>query len=233
MKNFTIIIPIYNESESIFKLIEEINIEFKSFKPELIIVNDGSTDNFLKNKNRIKYKKFKIINHKKNFGKCKAMYSGVKNAKNRYICIIDGDGQNPPHEAKKLMKFWNNLNLNEKSFGLVCGNRINRQDTVLKKISSRIANKVRRFILKDECNDTACALKVFSKNDYIKLEYFVNMHRFLPALFKMHSGVIFNVPVLDRKRTRGVSKYSFNNRFWVGILDLIRVWLMIFKRRKV
>ena len=58
------------------------------------------------------------------------------------------------------------------------------------------------------------------------------MHRFLPALFKINSGKIFNVLVEDRKRTKGISKYSFHNRFWIGILDLINVWLMVLKRRK-
>ena len=87
-------------------------------------------------------------------------------------------------------------------------------------------------MLDDDCDDTACALKVFSKDDYLKLKYFRNMHRFLPALFKINSGKIFNVPVDDRKRTKGISKYSFHNRFWIGILDLINVWLMILKRRK-
>ena len=213
MKNFTIIIPIFNESDSIFELVEELTKEFKKLKPQLIIVNDGSTDDFLKKKDKIRYKPFKLISHTNNYGKCKAM--------------------NPPYEAKKLMKYWNNLSEKQKKFGLICGNRVNRQDTTIKKISSIIANKVRRFILKDDCNDTACALKVFSKNDYLKLDYFLNMHRFLPALFKMNSGEIYNVPVADRKRERGVSKYSFNNRFWIGVSDLIKVRLMILKRRKI
>ena len=59
------------------------------------------------------------------------------------------------------------------------------------------------------------------------------MHRFLPALFKINSGKIFNVPVDDRKRTKGISKYSFHNRFWIGILDLINVWLMVLKGEKM
>lgn len=233
MKNFTIIIPIFNESDSIFRLVDEITKEFKKIKPQLIIVNDGSTDDFLKKKDQIRYKPFKLITHTHNCGKCKAMYSGIKSAKNKNICIIDGDGQNPPYEAKKLMKYWNKLSKKQKKFGLICGNRINRQDTIIKRASSKVANKIRRFILNDECNDTACALKVFSRDDYLKLDYFLNMHRFLPALFKMNSGEIHNVSVTDRKRERGVSKYSFNNRFWIGVSDLIKVRLMILKRRKI
>ena len=63
----------------------------------------------------------------------------------------------------------------------------------------------------DDCNDTACALKVFNKKDYLKIDYFKNMHRFLPALFKMNNGRIFNVLVDDRRRFAGVSKFNFNN----------------------
>lgn len=232
MKNFTIIIPIFNEIDSIFNLVDEIKMEFKGQQPEIIIVDDGSTDNFAIKKIKFKNNSPRIIHHKRNMGKCKAMLTGVQNAEKKNICIIDGDGQNPPYEAKKLMMFWENINKSEKQFALVCGNRIKRQDTMSKKISSKIANKIRKIMLDDDCNDTACALKVFSKNDYLKLNYFTNMHRFLPALFKINSGKIFNVPVDDRKRIEGISKYSFHNRFWVGILDLINVWLMILKRRR-
>lgn len=130
------------------------------------------------------------------------------------------------------MSFWTNLNESEKKFALVCGNRIKRQDSISKKVSSKVANKIRKIMLDDDCNDTACALKVFSKQDYLRLNYFTNMHRFLPALFKINSGKIFNIPIDDRKRNKGISKYSFHNRFWVGILDLLRVWLMVLKRRR-
>ena len=78
-----------------------------------------------------------------------------------------------------------NINKTEKQFALVCGNRIKRQDSMTKKISSKVANKIRKIMLDDDCDDTACALKVFSKDDYLKLKYFRNMHRFLPALLKL------------------------------------------------
>ncbi|MEE2695265.1 MAG: glycosyltransferase [Pseudomonadota bacterium] len=231
MKKFTIIIPIYNESESIFKLINELIKEFKNNLPEILVINDGSTDDFIPKKKKIREKEVSVLTHTRNLGKCKAILTGVLEAKNNTICVIDGDGQNPPYEIKNLIKFWDRLPIPKKKFGLVCGNRIKRQDTILKKVSSKIANRIRRFILDDDCNDTACALKVFFKSDYVKIQYFKNMHRFLPALFKMNGGIIYNIPVDDRPRNAGVSKYSFNNRFWVGITDLIKVWFLK-KRRK-
>ncbi len=231
MNNFTIIIPIYNESDSIFTLINEIKREFRGELPEIIVVDDGSTDNFSSQKKKIA-RSIKILSHKNNLGKCMAMLTGVKAAKNKIICVIDGDGQNPPYEIKRMIQYWHQVPKDWKDFVLICGNRKNRQDTALKRISSKVANTVRKFILNDDCNDTACALKVFNKKDYLKINYFKNMHRFLPALFKMNEGRIFNVLVDDRKRFAGISKFNFNNRFWIGISDLFKVWLLINKRRK-
>ena len=224
MKNFSIIIPIYNEAESIFKLINEIEAEFKPKVPEILIIDDGSTDKVMQQLINLKKKFLLVFRHRSNLGKCKAMETGIKKAKNNLICIMDGDGQNPPYEAKNLIKFTNKLKLKNKF--LVCGNRKKRQDSFNKKISSRIANKVRRFILNDDCNDTACALKVFNRKDYTKIKYFKNMHRYLPALFKMNKCKIYNVMVDDRKREGGQSKYTFNNRFWIGVIDLIKVWIL-------
>ncbi len=231
MKKFTIIIPIFNEVDSIFDLLDEINEEFSGYSHEILLVDDGSTDGF-QEKFKFSNTEARLIVHKKNLGKCRAMETGVKNAKNSIICVMDGDGQNAPTEARKLLNIWINIPNNKNSFALVCGNRVKRKDTFLKKISSRVANNIRMMILKDECNDTACALKVFSKFDYLKIPYIRNMHRFLPALFKMNKGKIFNVPVLDRKRFAGVSKFNFNNRFWIGIVDLIKIWALINKKKE-
>ena len=142
---------------------------------------------------------------------------------------MDGDGQNPPYEVKKMIAFWHNLSQKEQDNSLICGNRKIRKDTLIKRLCSKVANSIRKFLLKDDCNDTACALKIFNRSDYLKIKYFRNMHRFLPALFKMHNCKIFNVQVDDRLRYSGVSKYSFNNRFWVGIIDLIKVYFLIKK----
>ena len=93
MKKFTVIIPIYNEIDSIFNLLDEIKREFRGQLPEIIIVDDGSTDKFAEKKIEFKKNNPKIIHHKKNLGKCRAMLTGVKNAKKNNICIIDGEAE--------------------------------------------------------------------------------------------------------------------------------------------
>lgn len=228
-QKFTIIIPIYNENESIFKLIKEINLELEN--QEIIIIDDGSTDDFFKNFSNLTFSKnISVQKHKKNLGKCAAMLTGIKKAKNQLIVCIDGDGQNPPSEIKKLINSWYDSKNLSHEFLLICGERIKRKDNFLKKISSKFANKFRKFLLNDQCNDTACALKVFNRRDYLSIGYFKNMHRFLPALFIMKRGKVINVPVKDRPRLSGKSKFNFHNRFWIGIIDLVKVWILINKK---
>ena len=231
MNNFSIIIPIFNESECVFMLVDEIQKEFGLQKPEIVIVDDGSNDDFRKKENLLTQKKINVFYHSQNLGKSKAMETGIRKSKNDLICVMDGDGQNPPYEIKKFIDMWKKLSKTDKIYGLICGNRIHRKDTLLKKFSSLIANKLRKLLLNDDCDDTACAFKLFRRQDYLKIKYFKNMHRFLPALFKMHGGKIFNIMVNDRKRFGGKSKFNFNNRFWIGIIDLAKVWILIHKRR--
>ena len=231
-KKFTIIIPIYNEIDAIFPLLDELIEEFKSEKPEIIVVDDGSTDNFLNKFKKIKKIKNIILKkHTENLGKCAAMMTGAKSAKNELLVFMDGDGQNPPSEVRKLVNKWLELKKEDRRSLLICGNRIKRKDNFVKRVSSKFANSLRKQILNDNCNDTACALKALEKKDYINLEYFRNMHRFLPALFILRDIKVINIPVVDRPRILGKSKFNFHNRFWVGMIDLIKVWNLIRKGR--
>ena len=233
-KKFTIIIPIYNEIDAIFPLLDELIEEFKSEKPEIIVVDDGSTDDFLKKFKKIKKIKNIILKkHTKNQGKCVAMMTGAKSAKNELLVFMDGDGQNPPSEVRKLVDKWLELKKKDGRSLIVCGNRIKRKDNFVKRASSKFANSLRKKILNDNCNDTACALKALEKKDYINLEYFRNMHRFLPALFILRDIKVINIPVVDRPRILGKSKFNFHNRFWVGMIDLIKVWNLIRKGREL
>ena len=106
---------------------------------------------------------------------------------------------------------------------LVGGIRINRQDNTIKIISSKIANYIRKMILKDNCKDTGCSLKVFNKKIFLTFPYFDGIHRFLPALFIGFGYKTFFIDVNHRKRKYGVSKYGTINRLFKGIRDLYKV----------
>ncbi len=230
MDNFSIIIPIFNEGKNIEKLLIEIYENLYNFNNfEVIVVNDGSTDDTklilkkLKDKHQIN-----IIDLNKNYGQSFAIREGVLKAKNNIIITIDGDGQNNPADIKKLLLFF----INEKIFSLVGGIRIKRKDSLIKIFSSKIANFIRNLILKDECPDTGCSLKVFDKNIFLSFPFFDGMHRFLPALFKGFGKKNHFIYVDHRSREFGISKYDTFRRGIRGIRDLIKVVKIIKKFKR-
>ena len=225
INNISIIIPIYNEIDNIILLIKEIKEKLSnSITYEIIIVNDGSTDETKYKLSQISKKNSNIlvINHKKNYGQSIGIRTGIINSKFDIIVTLDGDGQNDPDNILKLVKRFNQ----KKSFTMVIGNRVTRNDSFSRKLASRLAFKIRKTILKDDTPDTGCAIKVFNKQDFLQLPFFNHIHRFLPYLFKVHKGNVISIPVNHRPRIRGVSKYSNFQRLLVGINDILGViWI--------
>ena len=226
-KEFSIIIPIYNEAENILILLDEIKDSIKSYKNyEIIVINDSSTDNTLDllSKN-IQNSSIHIFNNKKNYGQSYSIHKGIQLAKSNTIVTIDGDGQNDPKDIEKLL----NIYREKKDVKLVGGIRNKRKDTILKILSSKIANSLRSFILKDNCPDTGCALKVFDKKIFLEFIYFDGIHRFLPALFNGYKYKTIFINVNHRNRKYGFSKYGTIKRALKGIIDIIRVIKLINK----
>tara|TARA_X000000950_G_C13850516_1_gene634299 strand:- start:992 stop:1693 length:702 start_codon:yes stop_codon:yes gene_type:complete len=222
--NFTIVVPLYNEAENVENLINEIYFVFKDYKPieyEIILVNDASNDNTSEILNSLekKYQNLKTINNKKNVGQSFSLIKGIKSSKFNTIVTLDGDCQNNPADIPKLLKKYNSDN----DIGLVGGLRLKRKDKIIKKISSKIANKVRKIILNDKCDDTGCSLKVFDKKIFIKLPEFEGLHRFMPALFSGYGCKTFFIPVDHRARLFGKSNYGTFGRLYRGVIDIIRV----------
>ena len=150
-KNFSIVIPVYNEEANIINLYNEILRSISDeYLYEICIINDGSTDNSFKLLKNLKKHNIKIINNNKNFGQSYSIFVGVKYAKYNTIVTLDGDGQNPPSEIIKLLKVFS---LNKEEV-LVGGIRNKRNDSIQKVYASKIANSFRSFILKDNCKDT-------------------------------------------------------------------------------
>ena len=225
INNISIVIPVLNEERNIINLITEIkkNLE-KKIKYEIIIVDDGSSDNtynvllkYIK-----KNKKVLVFKHKKNYGQSVSLRTGIMQTSSNYIVTLDGDGQNDPRDILKLLKNFET----DKEFMMVIGNRVKRIDNFARRLASRTAFKIRKFILKDETPDTGCAIKVFKKEDFLKLPFFNHIHRFLPFLFNSFKGKVISIQVNHRARINGYSKYSNFQRFLVGISDIFGViWL--------
>ncbi|MBX3457566.1 MAG: glycosyltransferase family 2 protein [Candidatus Paracaedibacteraceae bacterium] len=220
----SVVIPFYNEQGNITPLIEEVVYALKTIEHwQVILVNDGSTDQTaqeIENSCRL-YPNCSPVHHVKNEGQSSALYTGIQQADFDWIITLDGDGQNNPGDIPDLITALGNHNHH-----VVFGNRIKRKDSLIKKISSRLANYIRILVLDDRCLDTGCSLKLFPKSIFLSLPRFNHLHRFLPALFQFAGYTIINVPVSHRPRIRGRSKYGFWGRLWVGIFDLIGVyWL--------
>lgn len=219
MKNFSIVIPVFNEALNIVPLLNLINDNLKNFKKEIIVVNDCSTDQTLLELKNIQNKFFKIINHHKNLGQSQAIRTGVLNSKFKTIVTIDGDGQNDPRDIEKLV----NLYFNYEDIKLVAGIRLKRKDNLIKIVSSKIANKIRMAILKDNCPDTGCSLKVFDKEIFLTFPFFNGIHRFLPALFIGYGFKTEYLSVSHNPRMNGISKYGTIDRMFRGIRDIFKV----------
>ena len=221
VSNFSIVIPLYNESTSIEKLVPEIFQSLTKYnKYELILVNDGSNDNTLEVLERIK-KKYSVVlvNNETNKGQSYSIWNGIKKSNYNTIVTLDGDGQNNPKDIPRLL----DLYFSKETYSLIGGIRKNRKDNLLKLISSKIANQFRSLILKDDCVDTGCSLKVFDREIFLTFPYFDGLHRFLPALFKGFGKNTLFIDVGHRPRIAGISKYGTLDRLFKGILDIIRV----------
>ncbi len=226
--DLSVVIPVHNEEESIGNLIDEItNALSEKYQHEIIVVDDGSTDNTLDVLLKIKQNlpTLRVVKHLKNSGQSTAVRTSVQYAKSAWIATLDGDGQNDPADIPNLYNELTN-NQNSDPWLVVAGYRKKRKDTWLKRISSKYANGIRDKLLRDGTPDTGCGLKVFSRDSFLALPYFDHMHRYIPALFQRQGGRVVSVEVNHRHRMQGTSKYGFHNRLWVGIVDILGVrWL--------
>jgi len=223
MISFSIVIPVFNESENIINLIKEITEVLKSkiCNYEIIIVDDCSTDttHLLIEEITKKNNFIRLLKNNSNKGQSYSIYKGIGVSKYKNIITLDGDGQNDPSDILKILNVYeSNISLD-----LVGGLRINRKDNLTKIISSKIANTIRKRILKDNCDDTGCSLKFFKKDIFLTFPFFDGIHRFIPALFSAYGSATEFIPVNHRKRNFGKSNYGTLNRMFNGIRDIYKV----------
>jgi dolichol-phosphate mannosyltransferase len=224
----SVVIPVFNEQENIGPLLDEIG---RSIDPgvryEIIVVDDGSTDATADTLAKLlpEHPRLRVIRHRMRRGQSAALMTGVAAARSPWVVTLDGDGQNDPRDIPRLLSECHEGGF-IKQDRLITGLRRQRNDNIIRRASSRIANTVRACLLRDDCPDTGCGLKLFPRDVFLALPRFDHMHRFLPALFRSHGCRVISVDVNHRPRLRGVSKYGVFNRLWVGIVDLMGVmWL--------
>ncbi|MBF0374212.1 MAG: glycosyltransferase family 2 protein [Alphaproteobacteria bacterium] len=224
-----VVVPVKNEADNILPLIGEIHQALDGVAVfEVIYVDDGSDD---QTPSRLieagrAFPRLRVLRHRKSCGQSQAVATGVRHARAPLIATLDGDGQNDPADIPALLAMMRKAADAERDRLMIAGHRRKRQDTGLRRLSSRVANGVRAGLLGDDTPDSGCGLKLFSKQAFLDMPRFDHMHRFLPALMLRQGGRVVSVAVNHRQRERGVSKYGVWNRLWVGIVDLFGVmWL--------
>lgn len=224
---YSVVIPLKNEEGNIADLIHELEPVMRSTgKPwELICIDDGSTDSTLTILTGLAETRpyLRILAFDRNYGQSSAFDAGFKSARGEWVITLDGDRQNDPADIPKLIA------ATERS-DLVCGYRLDRRDPWHKKATSRIANFIRGRFCRDQIRDTGCSLKVYRTTSLRHIKMYQGMHRFLPALFKIEGYRVSEVPVNHRERIKGKTKYTFFNRSFNTIADMLAVRWM-WKRR--
>lgn len=221
----SVIVPVHNEEGNVERLAREIAAAFDGQPYEMIFVDDASRDGTLATLVALKadLPALRVIRHANNAGQSRALRSGAEAARGAIMVTLDGDGQNDPADAPRLVEI---LKAGMPELGLVGGLRTKRQDTWARRYASKFGNAVRRAILNDNTSDTGCGLKAMPLKLFLALPYFDHMHRYLPALtHRMGLKTAFS-PVNHRSRESGVSKYTNLERLWASIWDMAGVlWL--------
>lgn len=215
----SIIIPAYNEEDNIEPVYRELkSVLSETGHPyEILFIDDGSTDQtFQKMKSiQIMDDSVRIIKFRKNFGQSAALQAGFDFATGTIIITMDSDLQNDPHDIPALI-----TKMEQEDFDVVCGWRYNRQDSAFKKLFSKMANSLRKFLTKETIHDSGCTLRSYKKECVEDLELYGELHRYIPAVLQWKGYRVGELKVNHRERTHGLSKYTWK-RLTKGFLDLI------------
>lgn len=225
-KDLSIVIPLFNEEESLPELIEWIErvVGEEGWSHEIIMVDDGSTDGSWKKIGELseKYPVIRGISFRRNYGKSAALYCGFKQAEGRVVVTMDADLQDSPEEIPEMYRM-----ITEEGYDVVSGWKQHRQDNKLtKNLPSRLYNATARKITGIKLHDMNCGLKAYSNEVVKNIEVYGEMHRYIPYLAK-NAGFtkIGEKPVHHQKRKYGKSKFGME-RFVNGFLDLLSLWFL-------
>jgi len=221
--DLSIVLPAYNERDSLPLLIAELHEALRTTgrSYEIVIVDDGSTDgtgDVIRAAARESPTVTGVV-FEKNAGQSAALAAGFRFARGGILITMDADGQNDPRDIPALLAALEGADV-------VSGIRVDRADGWRRRVSSSIANAVRRSVVGDHVTDTGCSLKAYRRSAVEGIPFFVGAHRFLAGICEMRGARMVQVPVRHRPRLRGRSKYGVGNRLFRGIRDLFGVrWL--------
>lgn len=216
----SIVIPAYNERDSLPALLDEIaelnpgSVEIL----EVLVVDDGSTDGSDEVLAGRAHSWLRVIRHPRNLGQTAALASGFAEARGDLVATLDADLQNDPADIPRLVDV-----MRESGADMVTGVRVGRRDTLWKRVQSRIGNLVRDWITGDRVTDTGCTLRLAKREVVDGLLEFDGSHRFIPTLAKMRGARVVEAPVRHRARRFGTSKYGVWNRAATGLAACVRV----------
>ena len=218
----SLIVPAKDEAENLPLLHERICAALAPREDwELVLVDDGSADGTASVIRALAERDSRVggVFLARNFGQTAGLVAGLSEARGELVVTLDADLQNDPADIPRLIAA---LDVHD----AVVGYRIRRNDSFVRRASSRIANAVRNRISGDSIRDTGCSLKVFRTRVLRELPWFEGMHRFLPTLVRYRGGSVIELPVAHHPRRAGQSKYGIRNRAWRAFLDLLAVrWM--------
>lgn len=212
----TVIIPVYNEEDNLERVYQQMNdyLLIAREKTKILFVNDGSKDGSLDKIREIcsRSEAFTFISFNQNCGLSAAIKAGFDYSDTLWTGYIDADLQTSPHDFNLLFD-------QAADYDLVTGVRQNRKDSVVKNLSSLIANGIRRAFTHDGMDDTGCPLKIIRTDFAKRIPMFKGLHRFLPAMVLLQKGKVKQVPVRHFPRIAGKSKYNLWNRLFGPLID--------------
>lgn len=216
----SIIIPFYNEAESLPILIGQLINQLDRIKKEyeIVLVDDGSDDAFA-SKLKVKSEKLKVISHRKRFGKGQALKTGIENSQGNIIVFMDGDLQDDP---KDLLKFLKKI---DEGYDFINGIRVNRQENYLVKIYSKIASWFLKTFLHSPFTDINCGFKAFKKETLSGFSFYGNNFRFFPLATYFNGYKVTEIPVTNNQRKFGKTKFG-KSKIFVGILDTLTAYFL-------
>jgi len=220
----TIIVPVYNEEESLGHFREEMDVFLNNSGQagiSVLFVNDGSTDG---SQALIEVicradRRYEFICLARNCGLSTAVKAGIDNCRAALIGYIDSDLQTSPADFAAFFEFF-------PAYDMVNGIRAKRQDNMVKRMSSKFANSFRRLMINDHIADTCCPLKIMKADYARRIPFFKGTHRFLPALIQLQGGRVKQVAVAHFPRYAGTAKYNLWNRLLGPFFDTLAfIWM--------